>query len=241
LAKHQFQKEANLVRALSTRFEDLFDALEVFPAHTVEPHLLREWQVGRRLADLLAFAMKPGWEAATRGVLRPLARLSVADSMVLAHLIRRPMGLRDLKQTVFMQDGELELLLASLMRRQLISEGFDRVYHPAGDWAQWLPDSLHLVEAKMEDWYKALDQAVYYRSFADAVSIALPMSFSGRVDVADACRTSGIGLILVPADGPARIEVKAPQVPDQAATRKLQCSIQVFKRLMLNLTHANSI
>lgn len=241
LAKHQFRKESDLVRALSARFEDLFDALEAFPGHAVEPHLLREWQVGRRLADMLAFGMKPGWAAATTNYLRPLARLTLADSMVLAHLVRCPMGLRDLKQMVFMQEGELEALLVSLMRNQLIIEGSDGVLSPASDWVQWVPHSLHLVEAKIEDWREALSQADYYRSFADAVSIALPMSFSGRVDVADACRAAGVGLILVPVDGPPRTEVKAQQIPDQTATRKLQCSMQVIKRLMLNSTHANSI
>jgi hypothetical protein len=98
-----------------------------------------------------------------------------------------------------------------------------------------------MVEAKMEDWQEALEQALYYRSFADAVSIALPVSFQGHREVAEACRNSHVGLLFVPVEGPILIEAKAPQVPQHIATRKTQCSVQILKRLVLDSRHAKPI
>lgn len=238
LAKHQFRKEADLVSKLSIRWGCLFDALEVFPQYAVEPHIKLEWSVGRRIADLVAFAMRPGWQDSASEVLHALARLAFADSMVLAHINQVPMKMERLKQTVFMMDGEVEAIVASLQSKQLISKSPDGIISPAGDWTQWLPHSLHFVEAKMDDWREAIEQSVYYQTFADAVSVALPMSFEGREDVAGACRTAGVGLVFVPVDGPLRIGVKAQNIHMNNTVRKTQCSMQIMRRVVLDFLNA---
>lgn len=241
LRQHRFCKESDLVRALVSERDSLFDAMDAFPSHPVIPFLKREWPLGRRIADLLAFSMKVGWEGAVAPDLLSVALLGWTELAVLAHFVRRSMSPDELRECVFMRAGELDALVGSLLRKQVLTSGPGGVLSASDGWLRWLPGTIHLVEAKIEDWSGALEQAEYYRAFADSVSLALPMSFAGKHAVIEACRNSDVGLLLVAPDQAPIIAHRAPQIAYTEAPRKAHLSLQLLKRLVLDYSHAHPV
>lgn len=111
----------------------------------------------------------------------------------------------------------------------------------ATDWKNALPTSLHLIEAKLDDWEQAIGQAANYRRFADASSVALPLSFAERADVYSACEAKGVGLILLHADGEGfqAVEPKGPEPRWQAI--KQQSYLEILRDFVIKDGYVTSI
>lgn len=240
LRQHHFRNEDDLVEALTVEWMTLFDAVESFPSYPVTPMLRTEWPIGRRIADLMAFSMEMNWEDSILSELQRLSKTTPMELAVLAHFVDHPSSPDLLRESVFMGVGELERIVDALVRKQILTTGHEGLLKP-NSWCRFLPKSIHLVEAKIEDWREAIGQAIYYRGFADSVSVALPISFERHLSLLEACNGSGVGLLLVPPDGIPVVAVKARQIPCAEASRKAHLSLQILKRLVVDFLHAHSV
>jgi predicted transcriptional regulator len=151
----------------------------------------REVELGARIADIVAWAnpARP-----TSDTLAPLKRASVGDLAVLAHLLERPLSVRTLAERTYTGADAVDFRMRTLNRWGLVSR--QRSAYELGVWADKLPSEVVAVEAKLEDWRTAVKQAAYYLRFADAAWVLLPADTNAATDARDACRRTGVGLLL---------------------------------------------
>jgi hypothetical protein len=173
-------------------------------------------------------------------LLRKLTKLGTPELLVLSHFMSGPKNLMDLHQEVFMREGELEKVVDKLAKAGLVQLNDSGCFFPS-EWVKWVPKDLHFIEAKIENWREAIEQAKYYQDYADSVSIALPASFSDRADVFEACREAGVGLILVGAQNTTWNVLPSRLAPPLPTPRKTACLLQILKRHMLDFLNGRPI
>lgn len=174
--------------------EDLVDRFaplvpSVFGTHSAQYR--REVELGARIADIVAWSAPV--PAPTDG-LAPLRRVTVGDLGILAHLLERPLTARSLAERTHADAEAVQVRLRFLDHWGLVS--CDRSAYAVGVWADELPTEVLAVEAKLEDWRTAVEQAAYYARFADAAWVLLPSDAAAVEDAKRACREVGVGLLL---------------------------------------------
>ncbi len=231
LWKHAFPLESALVESLCQNSGQLASS-------GTGAHLRREWVLGHRVADVAIYRLEnlPVADA----LLRKLTKLVTPELLVLSHFMNEPKNLASLRQEVFMREGELEKVVDKLAINGLIRLEKDGRFFPS-EWVQWIPKDLHFIEAKIENWREAIEQALYYQDYADSVSIALPASFSDRADVFEACKQAGVGLILVGTHNATWSALSPRSMPSPPTPRKTACLLQILRRHMLDFLHGRSI
>lgn len=181
--RHDFPLEADLVARVAPLVPDVFGLMGA--------QYRREVELGTRIADIVVWAAP---KAADGDTLASLRRASVGDLAILAHLLERPLSARTLAERTYATVHAINARLQTLDRWGLVS--CERSAYAVGMWAGRLPTEVVAVEAKLEDWRTAVDQASYYARFADTTWILLPAGTSSAREARDACRTSGVGLLL---------------------------------------------
>lgn len=231
LSKHAFPLESALVASLCENSGQLASS-------GGGTHLRREWALGHRIADVAIYSLEP--LPASHALLHQLTKLGTPELLVLSHFLNKPKSLVELRQEVFMREGELDKVVSRLASAGLIRlENTGRL--APSEWVQWIPKDLHFIEAKIEDWREAIEQARYYQSYGDSASVALPASFSDRADVIEACKRAGVGLILVGAQNTTQTVLSPKAGPPLPSPRKIACHLQILRRHMLDFLHGRSI
>jgi len=231
LAKHSFGWEASLVDVLCQKSVPF--CLKEGPFE-----IRKEWTVCNRIADVAVSTFNARPQIDLR--LRALSRLTMTELTVLAGTVQEATNEERLASRLYLRRDLVAAALARLGRLELIAPvpGLAPGTLQATDWTSALPTSLHLIEAKLEDWEKAISQAANYRRFADAASVALPLSFLGRSEVYAACEAQGVGLILLQADGEG-LQVVSPAKPDPKwAAIKCQSYVEILRDFVLKTGHA---
>lgn len=159
------------------------------------PRLLRrEMPLGGCIPDFVFVAFSAPAPAA---VLR--LRWSYRHASVIAQLRSGvPLRRETLAARLYERASGLDRLIADLVAASAIEET-DRGGLRLSAVLQDIDTQVVAIEAKLSRWNEALAQAASYRSFADRVFVAMD---AGRVNgsasqISRACRTAGIGLIMV--------------------------------------------
>ena len=225
--RHAFGREAEMVRTMLARGLRIDSNLE----HT---HLVREWTLGTHIADLAIFTI-PDFPLLPQA-LRKLGSISHLEMAVLGEVVQGCGTPEEIAMSLFLRPLDLHAALGRLTRHGLVqNEASGRL---SVEWSAWVPRGIHLIEAKLEDWQEAVAQAVYYRTFADFASVALPVTFSSHLEAFKTCVNSGVGLILVDAHGGTEVALAAPKVPPRESIRRMTCSLRLLRRVLLDATHA---
>lgn len=169
---------------------------------TAEWLAFRHLQVGMTIPDLV-LVRKPRVKPPSRSIRPSRSRLTVFDSWALAELLRYgPQRLDTLAGRLHARAERVLGSLGRLERLDLILTPTRGVYR-AARMRSLLSAEVVAVEAKLQRWGEALDQAVSYLSFANRSFIALPEPLaSGRETVREACSQAGIGLLAVGVGAP---------------------------------------
>lgn len=234
LAKHSFGWEAGLVEVLCAQA----GRFSLRPGH----HEVRtEWAVSNRIADVAmsTFISQPRLDSR----LKSLSRLTMVELAVLAGLVDGACNVNQLATGLYLRPAIVDRALERLKQLGLIELMVNSTWGTfrAADWKDALPTSLHLIEAKLDDWEQAIGQASNYRRFADGASVALPLSFVGRADVYAACEAKGVGLILLQADGDG-FQAVAPAAPEPRWQRiRCQSYVEILRDFVLKNAYATSL
>ena len=234
LAKHSFGWEAGLVDVLCAHAAR-------FGLRAGHHEVRTEWAVSNRIADVAVstFDSRPHLSPRLRG----LGRLTMIELSVLAGMVERPCDGNFLAARLYLRAEIVDRALTRLEQLSLIEAMPDGPWGTfrLTDWKDALPTSLHLIEAKLDDWEQAVGQAANYRRFAYAASVALPLSFAGRADVYAVCEAKGVGLILLQANGEGfqAVEPAAPEPKWQ--TIRQQSYVGILRDFVLKNGYATSL
>lgn len=227
---YRFEKESDMVKAMCEQVDGI--ALE---AGYVE--VRREWILGDRIADLALAAYRDRPIMDKR--LQCVARLSMLDQAILAKTILTPSTPEDIADAYFLPHAQVTEVVKKLSRMELVS-CTDRGTYFSEDWSRFLP-SIHLIEAKLDDWEGALRQALYYRPYADGAWVALPEKFSNNSELYTRCHLLGLGLMLIGPDG-SIVRAVSPEAPKvERHHQKMQTAIRLIRRLVLDSRYGHGI
>jgi len=161
------------------------------------------------------------------------------DQAILAKTILTPSTPEDIADAYFLPHAQVVEVVKKLSRMELVS-CTDRGAYFSEDWSRFLP-SIHLIEAKLDDWEGALRQALCYRPYADGAWVALPEKFSMNSELYTRCHLFGLGLMLIGPDG-SIVRAVSPEAPKvERHHQKMQTAIRLIRRLVLDSRDGHGI
>lgn len=151
----------------------------------------REVAAGRRIADLVLVLSDS--KAAEQAI---ADELSVGECVVLATLRRRGRLTREmLVEATGTSERTLQTTLQRLERRGLLAQTRTGKISLVRSWTR--SASLVAFEAKLHKWRDALVQARWYRRYADASYVVLPIAYAkAAMSAADEFLAAGVGLLV---------------------------------------------
>jgi hypothetical protein len=151
----------------------------------------REVAAGRRIADLVLLLAD---SAATERAIAD--ELSVAECVLLSTLRRRGRLTHDtLLEATGTSARSLQSILQRLERRGLLTQTRSGKVSLVPSWTR--SASLVAFEAKLHKWRDALEQARWYRKYADASYVVLPIAHAkAAMKASDEFLAAGVGLLV---------------------------------------------
>lgn len=185
---HTFPLEKDLVQVLTGSINTLFAGI------ISNPKCLLEFEVGHRLADvaLAAYAKDFKFEYFN---LKNFPRLDSFDVAVVAHIMVRPLKSHTIARNLMASDELVTLRLRRLLKAGLIDSRGSTYF--IGAWKEIFPRDMLFIEAKLDDWREAVNQAVQYKKYSELVYIAMPSKMSFHDEFMGICKEHGFGYISV--------------------------------------------
>lgn len=187
---------------------------------------------GARVVDLM-YAVMP-YDVAELQEAAPVAsrlsRMSIAQLMVLALIWRNGrVSTPKLSELTHIAQGRLEQEYLAPFARAGLIERHKRSWR-VGPWSTAAPAQLLAVEAKLEDWRTALDQADDNRTRADLSYVALPRVVRSnlRQQILEAARVRGLGVIELHPNGGAELSLNAKAAPRNLCSHKWHMSLRLL-------------
>lgn len=188
-----FRREKDMLPILSTCIDKVVGNGVVF--------LAREVAVGRRVIDLVAATFPDRPERLMLG--KAVRNLSMVDLDVLSLFAATTrVSIRKLSRLLGLTPRSIhERYLGRFMQAELIYR-VTRYSYAAGEWRHGINVTLTAIEAKLDGWEQALDQATYNRRYTDLSFVALD---GDRVTLTreqmTAFRKAGVGILYVYSTG----------------------------------------
>lgn len=190
----EFDLESSLVEVLHSKSE----GSRIFGRNT-ELLIFPEVQMGATIPDLVIVRQVGRKQG------RKQFRLSLFESWIVGELLSAG-RLREetITRRLFTRAPDVQTALRRLKRAGIVKETRVGTYAVETDFS--CKFEVHAVEAKLNRWRSAVEQAKTYLRFSDRSFVALPASVIERNrNIAATCEREGIGLIAVRSD---RIELK---------------------------------
>ena len=224
-----FSKEADLVATFLPG---------VCPASAGQVRAFREWPVGHRIADVAVMHFDSAPSLTETG--RQLLRLEYPYLRVLAELLIRPLREQSLAMRLIMSVAQVARSLAALLRRGLVSRSPNGAFAVEG-WASSLPGRVILYEAKLTDWRCAVEQAVFYRSFATESFVAMPSAMQPRRELRAQCKRQGVGLLFVEPTGALIVSVRPTADRPRSSATHNAVRLHLYQRVLRGLANAATV
>lgn len=230
-SSNSFELEADLVSALIDKIDNLANnATSVFKK--------QEWYIGRRIADIAicGFDSTP----LPNSLPKSIKRLSYYDLHIIAHLLDRPLRLSAISERIKSSTIKVQESLDKLKRSKLVDQTNAGAYHLT-DWRCFIPSEIITIEAKLQNWKTAIQQASYYRTFSDFSYVAMPSRTCTNEDLTNSCKELGIGLISVFNKGKPTLSIKAKRnCPNNSPHRDI-AALSLLQTFMKEESHATAV
>lgn len=226
-----FNLEADLVAILIDKIDNLVK-------NTTAVFKKKEWYVGRRIADIAicVFDSTP----LPSSLPKSIKRLSYYDIHIIAHLLDRPLRLLTVSERVKSSASKVQESLDKLKRCELVDQTNAGAYHLT-DWRCFIPSEIITIEAKLQDWTTAIQQASYYRKFSDFSYVAMPSRKCTNENLTDSCKELGIGLISVFNKGKSTLSIKAKRNCASNSPQRDIAAISLLQSFMKEASHATAV
>lgn len=213
-----FDSEADLVHVVCASLQTLLGG-------TAAGFYWKEWTLGARIADVacVSYAQAPHIEPEKFG------RLTYAELRVAAELMGRPLRVDTVARRLRLPVQRVEATTRRLLRRGLV-ERVGAGTHLCTARSTYMPDRVVAVEAKLDDWRQAVQQAAYYRPFCDHAMVAMPMRFRGHEALYSACAAAGLGLMLLATSGQHCVPVRPRRPSRRGQPRRDSTALNLLTR-----------
>lgn len=226
-----FSLEADLVTILIDKIDNLVK-------NTTAVFKKQEWYIGRRIADIAicGFSSTP----LPNSLPKSIKRLSYYDIHIIAHLFDRPLRLLTISERVKSSAIKAQKSLDKLKRSGLVDQTNAGAYHLT-DWRCFVPSEIITIEAKLQDWKTAIQQASYYRKFSDFSYVAMPSRKCTNENLTDSCKELGIGLISVFDKSKSTLSIKAKRNCASNSPQRDIAAMSLLQAFMKEASHATAV
>jgi len=226
-----FKLEADLVTILIDKIDNLVK-------NTTAVFTKQEWYIGRRIADIAicGFNSTP----LPNSLPKSIKRLNYYDVHIIAHLFNRPLRLLTISERVKSSTIKVQKSLGKLKRSELVDQTSAGAYHLT-DWRCFIPSKIITIEAKLQDWKTAIQQASYHKKFSDFSYIAMPSKKCTNENLTDSCKELGIGLISVFNKSKSTLSIKAKRNCASNSPQRDIAAMSLLQAFMKEACHATAV
>ncbi len=226
-----FDLESDLVAVLIDKIDDLV-------RNTTAGFKKQEWYIGRRIADIAICGFKS--TPPPNSLPKLIKRLNYYDIHIIAHLFDRPLRLLTISERVKSSTIKVQKSLGKLKRSELVDQTNAGAYHLT-DWRCFIPSKIITIEAKLQDWKTAIQQASYHKKFSDFSYIAMPSKKCTNENLTDSCKELGIGLISVFNKSKSTLSIKAKRNCASNSPQRDIAAMSLLQAFMKEACHATAL
>lgn len=162
-----------------------------------------ELPVNNRVVDIVAAPVDKQRLSNADEVLKAIGRLSMVQLDVLSLFVgQRNVSIQNLAKRTFLSPEQLHKDYLDAFHELGLIKRDSRYTYKAADWVNALPPYIVAIEAKLNRWQEALEQAISNKSFASISIVALS---KGALNITSTLvhtyRNKGIGLLMVTDNG----------------------------------------
>lgn len=226
-----FNLEADLVTIV-------IDEIDNLVKNTTAVFKKQEWYIGRRIADIAICGFN-SWPLPS-SLPKSIKRLNYYDIHIIANLFDRPLRLFTISERVKSSTIKVRKSLDKLKRSELVDQTNAGAYHLT-DWRCFIPSQIITIEAKLQDWKTAIQQASYHKKFSDFSYIAMPSKKCTNENLTNSCKEFGIGLISVFNKSKSTLSIKAQRNCTNNSPQRDIAALSLLQTSMKEASHATAV